>query len=274
MLDPLGCHEPLPLVRRFYPIGYALEIATNSEDVIAAAEENWGWFKPAFSSEPLRVRIAVSATPQAGRPDTPSFRAMGHLISIISDRANFAVCDLRDGFAFCRLTEKVAQDRTWMRQRFLDGMVLCMLVCREVTPIHASCVMKNGRGLLLCGRSGAGKSSMAFACASRGWTFVTDDVAYLRRGVADRVVLGTRAVSRVGEAPGDYGSSGRACSGVAHHGDHDVVPGANRGYCFPKQERRQRAESEDAFPPGRTQPVDGGDAKFWRGNLHPSQSLH
>jgi hypothetical protein len=43
---------------------------------------------------------------------------------------------------------------------------------------------------LLCGRSGAGKSSMAFACASRGWTFVTDDVAYLRRGVADRVVLG------------------------------------------------------------------------------------
>jgi hypothetical protein len=201
MLDPLGCHEPLPLVRRFYPIGYALEIATNSEDVIAAAEENWGWFKPAFSSEPLRVRIAVSATPQAGRPDTPSFRAMGHLISIISDRANFAVCDLRDGFAFCRLTEKVAQDRTWMRQRFLDGMVLCMLVCREVTPIHASCVMKNGRGLLLCGRSGAGKSSMAFACASRGWTFVTDVVALGRPQFLKFVASAPELFPELGKLP-------------------------------------------------------------------------
>jgi hypothetical protein len=190
MLDPLGCHEPLPLVRRFYPIGYELELATNSEDVMAAAEENWGWFQPAFGGEALRVRVAVSEAADAERPETPSFRMMGHLISIISDRANFAVCDVHDGFAFCRLTQNVARDRIWMRQRFLDGMVLCMLTCREVTPIHASCVMKNGRGLLLCGRSGAGKSSMAFACVRSGWTFVTDDVAYLRRGVADRVVLG------------------------------------------------------------------------------------
>lgn len=189
MLDPLGCHEPLTLVYRCYPLGYPLEIATNSEDVIAAAEDNWGAFTAEFDVEPMRVRVAVSH--DAGpRPESPTFRAMGHLMSIICDRENFAVCDLQTGFAFCRLTASVARDRIWMRQRFLDGMVYCMLVCREVTPIHASCVAKDGRGVLLCGRSGAGKSSFAYACTRRGWTFVTDDVAYLRRASADPVVLG------------------------------------------------------------------------------------
>src|ERR1700752_3990410 len=171
MIDPLGSHEPLPLVHRFYPLGYALEIATNSEDIIAAAEENWGWLTPVFDGSPMHVRIAASRGTDGGRAASPTYRAMGHLMSIITDQSNFAVCDLRDGFAFCRLTQQVARDRAWMRQRFLDGMVYCLLVCREVTPIHAACVMKDGRGVLLCGQSGAGKSSLAFACASRGWTF-------------------------------------------------------------------------------------------------------
>ena len=44
--------------------------------------------------------------------------------------------------------------------------------------------------MLLCGDSGAGKSSLAFACALKGWTYVADDSSRLIRGQQDRVVVG------------------------------------------------------------------------------------
>jgi len=59
-----------------------------------------------------------------------------------------------------------------------------------LTPIHAACVAFQGRGLLLCGDSGAGKSSLSFGCARRGWTFVSDDASFLVRGGEGRVVVG------------------------------------------------------------------------------------
>jgi hypothetical protein len=43
---------------------------------------------------------------------------------------------------------------------------------------------------LLVGRSGAGKSSLAYACARRGWTYVSDDAACLVRRRPGRQVLG------------------------------------------------------------------------------------
>ena len=46
------------------------------------------------------------------------------------------------------------------------------------------------RGVLLCGDSGAGKSSLAFACALKGWTYLSDDSSRLVRGFQDRLVVG------------------------------------------------------------------------------------
>jgi hypothetical protein len=60
----------------------------------------------------------------------------------------------------------------------------------HVTALHAACVAKQGKGVLLCAKSGTGKSVLALACARNGWTFVTDDVAFLMRGRPGRLVLG------------------------------------------------------------------------------------
>jgi hypothetical protein len=43
---------------------------------------------------------------------------------------------------------------------------------------------------LFVGNSGAGKSSLAYACARRGWTYVSDDAACLVRRRPGRQVLG------------------------------------------------------------------------------------
>jgi hypothetical protein len=125
-----------------------------------------------------------------GLPSSPVFRAQGHLLSIVSDAAHFAVCDLAKGFAFCWLTEGATNARVWTRHYFLDAMVYCCLNHLYVTAVHAGCITRNGRGVLLCGPSGVGKSVLALACARDGWSFVTDDVAYLVRGSESEMVIG------------------------------------------------------------------------------------
>lgn len=43
--------------------------------------------------------------------------------------------------------------------------------------IHAAVLAKHGMGLVLPGQSGAGKSTLAYALASRGWIYYSDEVA-------------------------------------------------------------------------------------------------
>jgi len=103
---------------------------------------------------------------------------------------DFAVCDLTTGFASCWLSESTVENGAYLRYHFLDAMALLLIEALYLTPIHAACVALEGSGLLLCGDSGAGKSSLSFACARRGWTFVSDDANFLVRGGKQRVVVG------------------------------------------------------------------------------------
>lgn len=47
--------------------------------------------------------------------------------------------------------------------------------------LHASCVVRDGRAILISGRSGAGKSDLALRLIDRGARLVSDDYTIVRR---------------------------------------------------------------------------------------------
>ena len=53
--------------------------------------------------------------------------------------------------------------------------------------LHVSCVAKDGRAILIAGRSGAGKSDLALRLIDRGAHLVSDDYTVVKR-VAGRLV--------------------------------------------------------------------------------------
>jgi hypothetical protein len=62
-------------------------------------------------------------------------------------------------------------------QLFLNGSVLgAVLHQRGILPFHGSCFQISGKGILLCGISGAGKSSVTAAFCQDGATFINDDI--------------------------------------------------------------------------------------------------
>lgn len=188
--DPLMASAAMPYHHVVYPLGFPTNIKSNDSSVIRAAEANWGMFSQRFRHPPIELRFLVSDAPSRRKPPVPVFRAQANLLSIVADAHNYACCDLAAGFAFACLTKAASTNRDYLSMHFLDAMVYTLLDTQYLVAIHAACLALDGHGVLLVGVSGAGKSSFAYACARRGWTYVSDDATSLVLHRAGRSVLG------------------------------------------------------------------------------------
>jgi hypothetical protein len=187
--DPLAIDAELSLHQVFHPVGFRLELATNSAHVLAAAAESWPQ-SPAQPrpGDPLEFRVMVQE--EGSICGETSHRAQGHLYSVVSDRDNFAALDLRSLRASIFISRRTAEDHARLRWFFLESLAYMLLAQRHVVPVHAGCVARQGRGLLLCGPTQAGKSTMAYACARAGWSYVSDDAVFLLPDDSTRTVIG------------------------------------------------------------------------------------
>lgn len=187
-IDPLLCDLDLNLSGTFYPAGFPLHIATNSRHVLQAAEESWAPFDRAFDTPSMQFRVVVDP---AGDPAAaPTFRKQGHLLSFVSDAHNFAAADTLTLSANFHLSEATAADHAWLRWFYLEAMAYMLLTQRYVVSLHAGCVASHGAGILICGKSASGKSTLSFACARAGFTFVSDDCTWLLAGSEDHIAIG------------------------------------------------------------------------------------
>ena len=98
--------------------------------------------------------------------------------------------DLHGGFSFGWVTKNTAARTEYLRQCFLDLMIYPILETQHMATVHAACVNLNGKGVLLAGDSGAGKSSLAYACARAGFTYVSDDASAFFRDAPRPLVIG------------------------------------------------------------------------------------
>ncbi|WP_348264044.1 aldolase [Telmatobacter sp. DSM 110680] len=188
--DPALARFSMPLCETFYPLGFPLQIETNSEEVLNCAAASWQGFVKLFDTQPLRLRIGVRTAASSDCPPAPVCKIQQHLATNIADPDNFSVIDLSKGFASIWLTQAAVAHRSYLRYFFLESAAMCLLGTSHTTAVHAACVEYKGCGILLCGDSGAGKSSLSYACARAGWTYITDDASFLVNSRNDRLVVG------------------------------------------------------------------------------------
>lgn len=189
----LSRHEveapPMPFHATFYPYGFPAEIRTNSQSVLRLYESLWGEFEKQHDRDTIEVHVQLAETSSTQCPPQPTYRLMMPLMMCVADANTYSVVDLDR----CRV--KITISRSALRhplyaQYFILGTPACCIATRYATPVHAGCVALEGRGVLLCGDSGAGKSVLSYACARAGWTYVSDDGSFLLNGGSKRMVTG------------------------------------------------------------------------------------
>jgi hypothetical protein len=179
----------LPLRAMYFPFGFPAEVRTNSETVLQLFGGLWGKFSKQRDTEPIRCEVQLVEGHGTACPAMPAYRLMLPLMISIADADNHCIVDLERAEAKIALS-RAALCHPGYAQYFFLGVPACCIATRYATPVHAACVTLNGQGVLLCGDSGAGKSTLAYACARSGWTYVSDDGAYILDGGVDRQVTG------------------------------------------------------------------------------------
>jgi hypothetical protein len=180
----------LPLREMFYPYGFPIEVLTDSAEVLEIASEQWGMFQKKHSTEPVRIHMYVSEGGSADCPPPPTYRFKWPLLLTFADEDNFMIADLEHNYTQITVTSGAMRYKHFVGALFLAAAPGPHLSVRYITPVHGACVALEGHGVMFCGESGAGKSSLSYACARAGWTYVCDDASFLLNSGTDRTVLG------------------------------------------------------------------------------------
>ncbi len=112
---------------------------------------------------------------------------------------------VRDGKEVEYLPEKGASRESL--ELYLNGSVYgAILHQKKILPMHGSCFLEQGIGIMICGESGAGKSSLTMAFCHSGSEFLTDDVTPITFGdrrpvinaLSDRIKLWNHTLDQLG----------------------------------------------------------------------------
>ncbi|MBE7553530.1 MAG: hypothetical protein HS126_20865 [Anaerolineales bacterium] len=162
-------------------MGFTLRLRSNSPAIIAAAETSFGRFGPAqpAGSPDLRFRL-MAYDRDDSQPDQPSFRLEGSLLYQTIGRDSSLVANLADGFAFGYFSPTTLVNPAFFRWHFLELAFFVMLEWRGWMGVHGAALAKNGRAVLLRAQSGGGKTTLAYASATRGsFQALAEDVVWL-----------------------------------------------------------------------------------------------
>jgi hypothetical protein len=174
----------------FYPLGFPTVVRTNSPEILSLARDIWSPFAKRFDTKLIHVDVHLVESDLAACPPTPVYRMMLPLMIGVADAYNYSIIDLGRNKTQIIVSQAAEKHTSYLRYFFLEPAPLCHVATRYATTVHAGCVAHMGRGFLFCGNSGAGKSSLSYACARSGWTYVTDDASYLINDGKDRMVTG------------------------------------------------------------------------------------
>lgn len=180
----------LTLETMFFPLGFPLRVRSNSAEALDVCRMKWGYFEQEFDTDPMETHIHVVETRSRECPPAPAYRVVEKMLLVTADADNVCIAQFPVGKTRMVVSSAAIAHPSYLSQTFLEAAAASQIWTRLATPIHAACVAIGGRGVLLCGDSGAGKSSLSYACARAGWQFISDDCSYLLHNETGRQVLG------------------------------------------------------------------------------------
>lgn len=163
-------------------MGTVVQVESNDEAVMKASRRSFALYGPPPPTGEPEFLIQICVDPDRhdnGPPSAPCYRSLKHIFHIACSESNFAVADLASGCAVGFVTPEMVENTSFFCYRILECLFHVLVVHRSHTPVHCSAVALDGYGVLICGPAGAGKSTLAYACAKSGMQILTDDVAHL-----------------------------------------------------------------------------------------------
>ena len=178
--------------------GVGLEVRAESSAVREELDLRLRAFRGDPGPQPLRLEFlegdghVIAAPADAGRPiyDTPygPVRYFPDTDTLYADLHGVRLrCDATAGVARLQAQELTGRELYLATHPLATICLMELLERRGRYCLHAGCLADDGRGVLVAGPTGSGKSTLTLALVRAGLGFVSDDLVFL---TADGEVLG------------------------------------------------------------------------------------
>jgi hypothetical protein len=184
--DPFHERVPPASRTRMHLLGSEFEFECGSSELHRLVD--WAYAdlpRHKLSAVAPRIRVRLALAPRA-RPRSPvapprieTLCGAGLLCGTTS-ASDFAVLSPDHRSALVVVSREMLRFEYHTRYELIEFAVFTLAARSQgLMPLHGACVGRDGRGLLLVGDSGAGKSTASLHCLLRGMDFLTEDSVFV-----------------------------------------------------------------------------------------------
>ena len=185
--DPFGEGLPRTLSVHKQLLGTRFHFESGAQALLDLVEAAYGDVPPhRFPCVAPELHIQLRLVPGGHLPkgvEPPPVRmqsGMGWLCGVI-DASNYVVISPRQRQALIVVSEDMLAFPYHLRYELIEFAVFVLAArCLGLVPLHGACVGKDGRGVLLLGDSGAGKTTLALHGLLHGLSFLAEDALFVQ----------------------------------------------------------------------------------------------
>ena len=142
------------------------------------------------TTRPLIIDASLSDVPAEVSPGLTYLSCFGPYVRwfykgngslTFTDGRSLTTIDADRGEASLRIHASLLRFPRVITHSFLLTALLELLRGKNLFHLHAACMDKEGRGVLICGSHGSGKSTSAMTLMRAGWNYLADDFVLLGR---------------------------------------------------------------------------------------------
>jgi hypothetical protein len=196
LVDPFGERSPSIPRKHFQLLGGRFQFESDSAQLLRLVDSAYSGLPPHRLSSVaprLEVRLMLNA-PDRPRPRSASeppplsmLSGAGHL-GAATNSSNFVLLSPPERTALVVLSRRMLRFPYHARYEYIEFATFTLASrCQELVSLHAACVGRGGRGILLMGPSGSGKSTVTLHCLLRGFDMLAEDSVF----VAPKTMLAT-----------------------------------------------------------------------------------
>jgi len=185
--DPFEENGGRTLRWRARVLGASFEFTSNSRELLGIAKTAFADLPPhrlsRSTSGLLQVHLHYTrdrgATP-GGMPPQPVLSSGSGWLCGHIDARNFMIADPRGSRAVVHVGDALLAHPRLLRYELIEFAAITLATrVQPLVSLHAGCVGGRGRGVLLLGSSGAGKSTFALHAALGGLDFLSEDSVFV-----------------------------------------------------------------------------------------------
>jgi hypothetical protein len=185
-VDPFGEQSARPHHRSLQLLGALFRFESNSARLLQLVDQAFaGLPRHRLTGRSPRLLVRLLLTPRQHRtsaappPPLTTYAGPGFLCGAI-DESNLAVISPAQRSALVVVSRDMLRHAYHLRYELIEFAVYVLAArALRLVPLHAAAVGRQGRGLLLMGDSGAGKSTITLHCLLQGLGLLSEDAVFV-----------------------------------------------------------------------------------------------